>query len=72
MIVRPFRAWRPIASLAARIPAYPYDVVDAEEARALADGDPYTFLRVVKPEIDLPDDTPPHDPRVYARGRVGL
>jgi len=68
----PFSAVRPAPDLAARIPSLPYDVLDTAEARALAAGDPYTFLHVVKPEIDVPDDVPHDDPRVYAGGRAAF
>ncbi len=69
MDVRPFRGYRPRADLAARIPSPPYDVLDSDEARLLAEGDPYTFLHVVKSEIDLPRGTDLHDDAVYARAR---
>jgi uncharacterized protein (DUF1015 family) len=72
MDVRPFRGLRPRADLASRIPSLPYDVLDSDEARKLAAGDPYTFLHVVKPEIDLDPSIDPHDERVYARGRANL
>jgi uncharacterized protein (DUF1015 family) len=68
----PFPAVRPASDLAARIPSLPYDVLDTAEARVLAAGDPYSFLHVVKPEIDLPDDVPHDDPRVYAGGRAAF
>ena len=68
MIVKPFRGLRPRPDLAHRIPSVPYDVVDSHEARRLADGDPYTFLHVVKPEIDLAPDVDPHADEVYATG----
>jgi uncharacterized protein (DUF1015 family) len=47
-------------------------VLDTDEARALAAGDPYSFLHVVKPEIDLPATVPHDDPRVYAGGRAAF
>ena len=72
MQLLPFRAVRPAPDLAARIPSLPYDVLDTAEARSLAAGDPYTFLHVVKPEIDVPDDVPHDDPRVYAGGRAAF
>ena len=53
MIVKPFRGLRPRPDLAARIPSYPYDVVSREEAFRLAEGDPYSFLHIVRAEIDL-------------------
>jgi uncharacterized protein (DUF1015 family) len=67
MNVKPFRGLRPRADLAAKIPSLPYDVLDSSEARALAHDDPYTFLHVVKAEIDLDPAIDPHDPRVYAK-----
>ena len=63
----PFRALRPIPSAAAAIAAVPYDVVDVEEARSLADGNPLSFLRVSRPEIELPAGTDVHSDAVYAR-----
>jgi len=68
MIVKPFRGLRPRADLADKIPSYPYDVIDTEEARGLAEGDPYTFLHVIKPEIDLDPGIDPYDDRVYDQG----
>src|SRR5215210_5048305 len=62
--VRAFRALRPAAPVAARVAAVPYDVVDTEEARALA-ADPLSFLHVSRAEIDLPSDTDPHADVVY-------
>jgi uncharacterized protein (DUF1015 family) len=62
--VRAFRALRPDPGTAARVAAVPYDVVDAEEARALA-SDPLSFLHVSRAEIDLPRGTDPHADIVY-------
>jgi len=72
MIVKPFRGLRPRTDLADRIPSVPYDVVDSREARELGEGDPYTFLHVVRPEIDLAPEIDPHDERVYAKGAENL
>jgi uncharacterized protein (DUF1015 family) len=69
MIVTPFRGLRPRADLAAKIPSLPYDVLDSSEARALARGDPHTFLHVVKAEIDLDPGIDTHDGRVYVKAR---
>jgi len=64
-IVRPLRAVRPTPDNAAHIAAVPYDVVDTEEARALAAGNPLSFLHVSRAEIDLPSGADPHSDRVY-------
>ena len=63
--IRPFRALRPEPSLASAIASVPYDVVNAEEARALAAGNPLSFLHVSRSEIDLPAGTNPYDDLVY-------
>ncbi|MDI9569191.1 MAG: DUF1015 family protein [Pseudomonadota bacterium] len=54
-LIVPFRALRPERRFAAGIAAPPYDVLDAEEAREIAGGNPWSFLHVEKSEIDLPD-----------------
>jgi uncharacterized protein (DUF1015 family) len=63
----PFRALRPGPADAAEVAAVPYDVVDTEEARALADGNPLSFLRVSRAEIELGPDADPYSAEVYAR-----
>jgi uncharacterized protein (DUF1015 family) len=63
--VHPFRALRPLPDVAARVSSVPYDVVSTEEARALAAGNPLSFLHVTRSEIDLPPDTDPYADRVY-------
>ncbi|HSN13070.1 MAG TPA: DUF1015 domain-containing protein, partial [Anaeromyxobacteraceae bacterium] len=70
--VRPFRAHRPPPALARRVASPPYDVVSTREARALAAGNPDSFLRVSRPEIDLPEGTDEHDDAVYAKGADNL
>jgi len=63
----PFRALRPKPSEAARIAAVPYDVVSTDEARALAEGNPLSFLRVSRAELELPAGTDPYSDAVYQR-----
>jgi uncharacterized protein (DUF1015 family) len=70
--IRPFPTFRPPVSLAARVASVPYDVVDTAEARALAAGNPASFLHVCRPEIDLPEGTDIHADAVYAKGRENL
>jgi uncharacterized protein (DUF1015 family) len=67
MIVKPFRGLRPRPDLSDKIPSLPYDVMSSDEARRIAAGDPYSFLHVVRPEIDLDPSVDVHDDRVYAR-----
>ena len=66
-IVRPFEALRPVPERASEVAAVPYDVVTTEEARALASGNPRSFLHVSRAEIDLPEGTDPHSRDVYRK-----
>jgi uncharacterized protein (DUF1015 family) len=70
--ILPFRALRPHPAHAVRVASPPYDVVSTAEARALARGNPDSFLRVSRPEIDLPEGTDEHDVSVYERGKKNL
>jgi uncharacterized protein (DUF1015 family) len=70
--VRPFAALRPSPADAARVASPPYDVINTAEARALAAGNPASFLHVSRPEIDLVEGTDEHDPAVYAKGAENL
>jgi len=63
----PFRALRPRPDVAASIAAVPYDVVNTEEARALAAGNADSFLHASRAEIDLPAGVDPYDAAVYDR-----
>jgi uncharacterized protein (DUF1015 family) len=63
----PFAALRPVPHAAAAVAAVPYDVVNTDEARALADGNALSFLHVSRAEIDLPAGTDPHSDEVYER-----
>ena len=67
--VRPFRAIRPRDEIASKVAAYPYDVLNSEEARELAKDNPISFLHINKPEIDLPKGTDLYDDSVYAKGK---
>jgi len=65
--LHPFRALRPVPDLAADVAAVPYDVVSVDEARALAEGNPLSFLRVSRAELELPAGTDPYSSEVYER-----
>jgi len=66
-VIRPFRALRPRAERAQAVASVPYDVVNTEEARAMAAGKPLTFLHVSRPEIDLPPGIDIHSDPVYRK-----
>jgi uncharacterized protein (DUF1015 family) len=70
--VRPFRALRPRPDLSARVAAPPYDVINSDEARQMAEGNDISFLHINKPEIDLPREVDIYDDRVYATGARNL
>jgi len=65
--IRPFRALRPTPEVAARTSAVPYDVVNVEEARALAAGNPLSFLHVSRAEIDMDPGVDVYSDAVYTK-----
>src|SRR5258708_10371241 len=65
--LKPFRAMPPKPADAPHVAAVPYDVVSTDEARALAEGNPLSFLRVSRAEIELPAGTDPYADAVYER-----
>ena len=71
-LIRPFAGLRPVTQHAADVIAPPYDVVNTEEARQLAQNRPYSFLHISKPEIDLPPGTDPYSDAVYQKGAENL
>tara|TARA_R110002110_G_scaffold85816_1_gene223360 strand:- start:105127 stop:106368 length:1242 start_codon:yes stop_codon:yes gene_type:complete len=71
-LLHPFPGLRPAPGAAADVAAPPYDVVSFDEAAAMADGRPWSFLHVSRPEIDLPPGTDTHADEVYAKGASNL
>jgi uncharacterized protein (DUF1015 family) len=69
-ILKPFRGVRPTKELVKRVICRPYDVLDEKEARIEANGDPYSFYRVIKPEMDFPDDFDHYSPEIYKKGKA--
>ncbi|MEC9071993.1 MAG: DUF1015 domain-containing protein, partial [Myxococcota bacterium] len=72
MKLHPFRALHPPSHLAGDVASPPYDVVSTEEARAIGDARPRSFLHVVRPEIDLDPAADIHGDAVYAAGAATL
>ncbi|HSV87878.1 MAG TPA: DUF1015 family protein [Bacteroidales bacterium] len=64
-VLKPLRGWRPPMNIAKLLASRPYDVLDSKEARVEASDNPYCFLRVVKPEIELPPGTNLYSQQVY-------
>ena len=71
-LIRPFPALRPAPGRAPEVIAPPYDVLNTAEARLMAEGRPWSFLHISKPEIDLPPETDPYAPEVYAKAAENL
>lgn len=71
-ILKPFRGLRPPIGLAAQVASRPYDVLNSEEARREAEGNPYSLLHIIKPEIDLPVEIDEHSPEVYQKALDNL
>lgn len=70
--IKPFNALRPKPELAQQVASRPYDVLNSEEARVEAKGNPYSFLHVTKSEIDLPTDIDTHSKVVYEKAKENL
>ncbi len=72
MLIRPFRALRPLLEFMPQVVCVPYDVISTNEARQLGHGKPHSFLHVIRPEIGLPASIDIHDDLVYERGATEL
>jgi len=70
--IKGLKGIRPKQDLAAKIASRPYDVLNSKEARVDAKGNPYSFLHVVKSEIDLPEDIDHYDEKVYLKATENL
>ena len=66
-IVKPFKGIRPPKVLVEQVASRPYDVLNSAEARAEAAGNEKSLYHIIKPEIDFPEGTDEHDPRVYGK-----
>jgi uncharacterized protein (DUF1015 family) len=64
-IVKPFRGLRPPNAIAKKLSCLPYDVMNSEEARAMAEGKECSLLHITRSEIDLPEGTDTHSEEVY-------
>lgn len=64
-ILKPFKGLRPPVSIVKDLASRPYDVLNSNEAREEANGNPYSLLHIIKPEIDLPESIDIHSQPVY-------
>lgn len=68
-VIRPFKAVRPEEKVVHLVASVPYDVVNREEAAELAKGNPLSFLRVTRSEIELDAKTDPYSEQVYNKAK---
>ncbi len=68
-IIKPFKGIRPPVKIAKELASRPYDVLNSEEAREEAEGNKYSLLHIIKPEIDLDPNIDVHSEEVYNKAR---
>ncbi len=66
-ILKPFRGLRPPQNIVEKLASRPYDVLNSKEARQEAQGNPYSLLHIIKPEIDLPEEISLYSDAVYQK-----
>ncbi len=71
-ILKSFRGYRPLKEYVAQVASRPYDVLNSEEAREEVKDNSYSFLHVVKPEVDLPPETDHYSQLVYQKGKENI
>jgi Uncharacterized conserved protein len=64
-IIKPFKGIRPPQNLVEKVASRPYDVLNSEEARVEAEGNPMSLYHIIKPEIDFVPGTDEHEEKVY-------
>ena len=70
--LKAFKGLRPPDEIADKLASRPYDVLNSKEARQEADGNKYSLLHIIKPEIDLPEGTSLYSREVYDQARKNL
>lgn len=63
--IKPFRGLRPPKEIITEVASRPYDVLNSEEARKEAEGNPKSLYHIIKPEIDFEPGKDEHAPEVY-------
>ena len=71
-IIKPFKSLRPTPEQSQKVASRPYDVLNSSEAKKEAAGNNYSFLRITKPEIDLPEGIDVHSTPVYEKAKENL
>ncbi len=71
-VIKPFQGYRAPSDMAGSISSPPYDVMSSDEARNMVKGNPDSFLRVIKPEIDFTSDNEPKGDSLHEHGSENL
>jgi uncharacterized protein (DUF1015 family) len=71
-ILKPFKGIRPTKDMVKKVTSKPYDVLNEVEARIEAGDNPYSFYRIIKPEIEFADSFNHYAPEVYQKGRANF
>ncbi|MCF6171293.1 MAG: DUF1015 family protein [Bacteroidales bacterium] len=71
-VLKAFKGLRPPQEIVKQLASRPYDVLNSAEARLEAEGNPYSLLHIIKPEIDLPAGTNLYSHEVYAKARANF
>jgi uncharacterized protein (DUF1015 family) len=70
--VEPFKGIRPRKDVADKVAAPPYDVLNSKEAKELTQKNEFSFLRITKPEVDLPDGVDLYSDEVYEKAKANF
>ncbi|MCD4818782.1 MAG: DUF1015 family protein [Candidatus Cloacimonetes bacterium] len=70
--IKSFKGLRPVTEKIQEVASPPYDVLNSKEAKKLAENNPYSFLHIVKPEIDLEENIDLYSETVYNKGKENL
>jgi uncharacterized protein (DUF1015 family) len=68
-LLKAFRGLRPPKEIVKDLASRPYDVLNSDEARIEAKGNPYSLLHIIKPEIDLPCGMDCHSQPIYDKAK---
>ena len=71
-VIRPFKALRPTKEKSQLVASVPYDVVNREEAKQFAEGNPLSYLHITRSEIDLPEVKDVYSKEVYLKAKENL
>lgn len=71
-VIKTFKALRPSQESSQLVASVPYDVVNRDEAKKLAENNKLSFLRVSRAEIELNENIDPYSPEVYKKAKENL